>query len=457
MKTLTSVEIVKLLNQNPIRDFLALSEIKEILKIDDIETNLIVNKPKNSYNPFLRKLGNSELFQYIDVNILLDLYPEYECVYGPYLETTNDAMEYVLVLCQLSKRNIKLKIMYFKRALKEIELKKQLHDDFKIMEYPDLKKMLINYFQENPKCIRFYNKLPILSSDQKKKILELYPEYTRISNVHYDTTWDSYCIYLSAFHKRKKFKLIHLLYELSISKRIDPSQRVIQKNNVSKDIRIENLTVFDPSSDVFNKWNLDPDKLIEIYNRNGNYKFGGVYERVKSDFESPRRRAVNIINLNTNKRIEMSLAKAKMIVKLDRLLNDNETVDHIDRNYLNDNLDNLRIIDNINHSKQDAFNIEIDPLTCPVCNSIFNINNKRRYEYRRLNWPHYCSFKCSILGKKLVKQKLITPIYFKDLKIRYYKRKQINGKIVKEYFNFNNKEDALKQARSYRRTVPIVN
>ena len=63
--------------------------------------------------------------------------------------------------------------------------------------------------------------------------------------------------------------------------------------------------------------------------------------------------------------------------QLGRKLKTNETVDHIDRNFLNNDPENLQVLDRKTHARLDA--IRLLPITfiCPICKKKFRRSGKR--------------------------------------------------------------------------------
>jgi hypothetical protein len=66
-----------------------------------------------------------------------------------------------------------------------------------------------------------------------------------------------------------------------------------------------------------------------------------------------------------------------MECKLNRMLNDDETVDHKDDDFTNDVLSNLQILPRIQHAKLDVFRIKPQTFTCQVCQKQFILSGKK--------------------------------------------------------------------------------
>lgn len=62
-----------------------------------------------------------------------------------------------------------------------------------------------------------------------------------------------------------------------------------------------------------------------------------------------------------------------MEVHLDRYLEENETIDHIDGNPLNNSIDNLRVLDRKTHSTNDVYRNKDVVVKCAYCGKEFTI------------------------------------------------------------------------------------
>lgn len=101
---------------------------------------------------------------------------------------------------------------------------------------------------------------------------------------------------------------------------------------------------------------------------------------------------------NGKKTTSISYPKYLMEKYLHRNLSENETVDHIDRNPLNNNLSNLRIIDRKKHCKEDAIYNKDVIVKCAYCGKEFTIKGSKisdRTRPDRINTGYFCSKSCS--------------------------------------------------------------
>ena len=92
-----------------------------------------------------------------------------------------------------------------------------------------------------------------------------------------------------------------------------------------------------------------------------------------------------------------STAYARFLVEknINRILDKHETVDHIDRNFNNDNISNLQILEFKKHVSLDNKRIKNTSVICLWCKKEFVIQgNKIRNRNRRKSGP-FCSRKCS--------------------------------------------------------------
>lgn len=102
----------------------------------------------------------------------------------------------------------------------------------------------------------------------------------------------------------------------------------------------------------------------------------------------------------------ISYPKYLMEVHLGERLKSNETVHHIDKDPLNNDLSNLTIIDRSEHASQDSIKYEPKKYTCPVCLEKFELTGKQQSEIvRQRNQGKsktgpYCSRSCRGKGSR---------------------------------------------------------
>jgi len=83
----------------------------------------------------------------------------------------------------------------------------------------------------------------------------------------------------------------------------------------------------------------------------------------------------------------MSYPKFLVEQQLGRKLEPNETVDHIDRNFHNNDPENLQVLDRKTHYRLDALRLKPTIFKCPVCFREFQRSGKRLvriYERKKL-------------------------------------------------------------------------
>lgn len=90
----------------------------------------------------------------------------------------------------------------------------------------------------------------------------------------------------------------------------------------------------------------------------------------------------------------LSYPKYLMEVHLNRYLNDDETIDHIDGDFLNNSIENLRIIDRKEHAINDAIRNKDVTVVCAYCGKVFTIKGSKIH-YRNRKDKHQSGYFCS--------------------------------------------------------------
>lgn len=129
-----------------------------------------------------------------------------------------------------------------------------------------------------------------------------------------------------------------------------------------------------------------------------NYKLYGPYDH------SHRLRLV-IVDKTSGKKTSISYAKYLMELHLGRHLKSYETVDHIDNDYTNNDLSNLRVLSRREHSLVDALRNNQLEFKCEYCGKVF----LRKKRGNRHGHGYFCSKQCSGKYGKLVQEGKIKP------------------------------------------------
>lgn len=143
------------------------------------------------------------------------------------------------------------------------------------------------------------------------------------------------------------------------------------------------------------------------------YKLYGPYQA------NDGRLRVVLVNKDTKEKKTISYPKYLMECHLKRHLDDNETIDHIDGDPLNNDLNNLRVLNRQEHCYNDAYRNKDITVTCTYCHKEFIILGNKisdRNRFDRNNSGYFCSKQCS--GKY-------------GAEIQYHKRKPKKVKKVK--------------------------
>jgi hypothetical protein len=137
---------------------------------------------------------------------------------------------------------------------------------------------------------------------------------------------------------------------------------------------------------------MNKDKLLELYPEYTSVL--GPYKRADG------RQHIVLNNSRASKGTKgktktISYPKALKEIELNRRLTDNETVDHNDRNFDNNDLGNLLVKDRSIHASEDALRVEVEEVSCIGCGKIF-IPTKAQIDSRNKNKAGpFCSNVCS--------------------------------------------------------------
>ena len=105
-----------------------------------------------------------------------------------------------------------------------------------------------------------------------------------------------------------------------------------------------------------------------------------------------------ILKFNDGTKKGMSYPKYLMELHLNRYLTEDETIDHIDRNPLNNDINNLRILSRQEHCSNDVFRNKDIIVTCAYCGREFTIPGNKVHNRNRIDRHqsgYFCSRQCS--------------------------------------------------------------
>lgn len=154
----------------------------------------------------------------------------------------------------------------------------------------------------------------------------------------------------------------------------------------------------------------------------GTFKVHGPYRR-KTDG-----RQIVIIIENNGQRRTVSYPKWLMEVQLGRRLDPNlETVDHIDSNMENNDINNLRIVPRKEHSSDDTRRVKHVKFTCAWCNKEFERSPRLvRDKSRKNKAGPFCSRMCAGKYSRMLQLKLIEKLGPQPMiDSEYYKKKYV--------------------------------
>lgn len=158
------------------------------------------------------------------------------------------------------------------------------------------------------------------------------------------------------------------------------------------------------------------NKILSLYPEYN--KVYGPYKRKDG------RQHVLLYNASNNKQLTVSYPKILMEAFLERRLVDDETVDHKDKDFTNNEIDNLRVINRSNHVKLDVKRRKPLEVECTICKKKFIAT---RHQLNKRATGFFCSKQCSgVYGKQIqLQQREKSPKMFKT---EYYCNKDLNDK-----------------------------
>ncbi len=159
--------------------------------------------------------------------------------------------------------------------------------------------------------------------------------------------------------------------------------------------------------------NLDPYKGAKVY---------GPYKNKKDS------RSKVCLILPDGKRKTISYPKYLMEIHIGKLLEKGETIDHIDKNFLNDDISNLQILNISEHIILDAKRVKDIVVVCVWCKCEFLIKGSKisqRGRDRNIS-TGFCSKKCTgQYGAEVQNGRVSEPLKTKMERV-YYSNKDLN-------------------------------
>lgn len=425
--------------KNPIHDFLSTGETTSYTITNKLEREYTVNRPPNYTNHFVNYPGESDVVKYIDHNKYLALYPDYEYLYGPYTDSNKVEFNKVFILFRKVGTLNKVKVVYATRVFEELKTNSLLPTIFDINSYPTYD-VYLGSFKEvvNPSLLRAFYMEYTLTQEDRIKILELYKGYTYISPLRYNKRKNCYNLNIStANHDIVKtgkgnlwLTLNKVLYEIKVlGRRLSDTESVRTINSKSGDITLSNLTHMDREENKLSlketmliDYKLDIEKLEQLYANNEFNRFRGLYTYNGKNISKGLfgRRYIKLVKNGTDVQIGILLCRVLMEVYIGRILNSDETVDHINHDKTDDRIENLRVIPRSQHASEDAVRVEIDPTNCAICNTKFIPTPKALSYYKTAKNNLVCSPGCLSKLRDVQSGKIDIPLTQQDITYRYY-------------------------------------
>jgi hypothetical protein len=163
-------------------------------------------------------------------------------------------------------------------------------------------------------------------------------------------------------------------------------------------------------------------------------------KKIYGPYDKRDGRQVIILQYEDKTRRTVSYPKYLMEVRLGRELDpDEETVDHIDRDFTNNEWWNLRVIERPRHTKEDAKRRKPAEFTCMICETVFEKNVSYVYTNRKAGKAGpFCSRECAgTYGMKVKKGEIDKePVDFEEFEAEnkeYYrpiKREKDTGTVA---------------------------
>lgn len=421
-----------LVNQNPLYSVLLLAKVLRLDPQQGLERTYYLGKNNKVLKTLKAAPGLNNDLSKLDHNRVLDLYPEYEYIFGPYIDASKEEFNavYLLYTNRINQPN-EIRVLYAGRILQE-------HDTARSLDYCDSMRdeahyksvMIARQVLPGKVSNHCYYRPHRWSAEEMMAIRKIYSANS-CTQPSFNTLRENYnCTITLSPGEQLAANVYRVMYEIYHGKkRLTSSQVVYSANGRKADIRPDNVLMRDVDEEdrikrqeAFDLYGLDTYALERIYARTGFNRFRGIYiyDGLNANPGNFGRRYVKLVRDGTDDQHTLLLSRALVTVQEGRVLTDDETVDHIDHDSQNDQLSNLRILSRSTHVAQESVRVEIDPVECGVCGNHF-LPSLKAFSYYKLN-PYLpvctprCKTKLKTLSAEVKAQRLLT----KRITYRYY-------------------------------------
>lgn len=152
--------------------------------------------------------------------------------------------------------------------------------------------------------------------------------------------------------------------------------------------------------------------------------------KIHGPYRRKDNRQIVIVVEDDGTRRTISYPKWLMELQLGRKLDPNmETVDHIDSNFENNDLNNLRIMPRNEHSTEDTRRVKLVKFTCPWCKNEFERSPRLvRDKAKKQKAGPFCSRNCAGKYSRKLQLKLIDKFDVQPvIDSEYYKKKYVKA------------------------------
>ena len=132
---------------------------------------------------------------------------------------------------------------------------------------------------------------------------------------------------------------------------------------------------------------LDKTKLLLLYPE---------FDKVYGPYTQPSGRKHVILTKTQSTDIRKTISYPKALVEVSRghCLLSEETVDHEDRNFQNNEIQNLTVRERKLHSQLDALRVEVSQIDCPICSKSFTPRKDQINTRAQTKAGPFCSKQC---------------------------------------------------------------